>query len=126
MMRFSWAASLLAALLLAVPTKAVKKPQLPKLTKLDTAVYLASEFDAATTYHLLHTCGNGCYEANPMLRPLARNSGVFVMLGAGAFAVNYFAHRLENESHPRWGKALRVMAIGVHTFAGAHAIAGEP
>lgn len=121
-----WAAVLLTTVLFAAPARAVKKPRLPKLTKLDAAVYLASEFDAATTYHLLNTCGSGCYEANPMVRPFARNSGIFVMVGASAYAVNYFAHRLENNSHPRWAKGLRVMAIGVHAFAAAHAIAAEP
>lgn len=124
-MRFSWATSLLAVILLTVPARAVKKPRLPKLTKLDAAVYLASEFDAATTYHLLQNCGNGCYEANPMVRPFARNAGIFLMTGASAYAVNYFAHRLESQRHPRWAKALRIFAIGIHTFAGAHAIAAD-
>lgn len=126
MMRFSWASSLLAVILLAVPARAVKKPHLLiKVTKLDAAVYLASEFDAATTYHLLQNCGSGCYESNPMVRPFAHNSGIFVMTGASAYAVNYFAHRLKNGGHPRWAKALRIFAIGVHTFAGAHAIAAD-
>jgi hypothetical protein len=125
MMRSSWAASFLAVILLSVPARAVKKPHPPKLTKLDAAVYLASEFDAATTYHLLQNCGSGCYEANPVVRPFARNAGIFVMAGASAYAVNYFAHRLKNQSHPRWAKALRIVAIGVHTFAGAHAIAAD-
>jgi hypothetical protein len=125
MMRFSWAASLLAVVLLSVPARAVKKPHIHKLKKLDAAVYLAAEFDAATTYHLLQNCGNGCYEANPMVRPFARNAGIFFMAGASAYAVNYFAHRLEKQSHPRWAKALRIVAIGVHTFAGAHAVAAD-
>jgi|GEM_PF-2437755 len=126
MMRLSWAASLLAVILLGVPAWAVKKPHLPKMTKLDVAVYLASEFDAATTYHLLQNCGSGCYEANPMVRPFARNSGIFIMAGASAYAVNYFAHRLKNQSHSKWAKALRIVAIGMHAFAGAHAVAADP
>ena len=125
MKRLSWAASLMAVILFAVPAWAVKKPHGTKLTKLDLAVYLASEFDAATTYHLLQTCGSGCYEANPMVRPFARNSGIFVMAGASAYAVNYFAHRLKNRSHPRWAKALRIIAIGAHAYAGAHAVAAD-
>ena len=119
----SWLASRSTVILLAIPARAVKKPHVPKLTKLDVAVYLATEFDAATTYHVLRNCGSGCYEANPMVRPFARNPGIFVMAGASAYAVNYFAHGLENSSHPRWAKALRIVAIGVHTFAGAHAVA---
>lgn len=125
MMRRSQAAVLLAVILLAVPARAVKKPHRIKLTKLDVAVYLASEFDAAATYHLLHTCGSGCYEANPMVRPFARNPGVFAVVGASAYAVNYFAHRMENRSHPRWAKALRIIAIGAHALAGAHAVAAD-
>lgn len=125
MMRRSWAAGLLAVILLAVPAQAVKKPHRFKLSKLDAAVYLASEFDAAATYHLLRNCGNGCYEANPMVRPFARNPGVFAVAGASAYAVNYLAHRLENQKHPRWAKTLKVIAIGAHTFAGAHAVAAH-
>jgi Domain of unknown function (DUF5658) len=124
-MRLSWAASLMAVILFAVPAWGVKKPHRIRLTKLDAAVYLASEFDAATTYHLLQTCGSGCYEANPMVRPFAHNSGIFVMAGASAYAVNYFAHRLKNRRHPRWAKALRVIAIGMHVYAGAHAVAAD-
>lgn len=125
MMRFSWAASLLAMILLSVPARAVKKPRFLRLKKLDAAVYIASEFDAATTYHLLQNCGGSCYEANPMVRPFAKNPGIFFMAGASAYAVNYFAHRMENQRHPRWAKALRIVAIGVHTFAGVHAVGAD-
>jgi len=124
-MRLSWAVGLMAVILFAAPTWAVKKPHGIKLTKLDAAVYLASEFDAGATYHLLQNCRNRCYEANPMVRPFARNPGIFVVAGASAYAVNTIAHRLENRGHSRWAKALRIIAIGAHAFAGAHAVAAD-
>ena len=111
----------LALLMLAAPAGAVEKPH--RLTKLDLGVYLASEFDAATTYHLLQNCGGRCYEANPMVRRFAGNPGVFVALGASAYAVNYFARRLDNRGHHGWAKALRLFAIGAHVGAGAQALA---
>lgn len=122
-MRRSWAASLLAIILFAGPAWAVKKPHRIKLTKLGAAVYLASEFDAAATYHVLQNCGSGCYEANPMVRPFARNVGIFGVAGASAYAVNYFARKLSDRGHRRWATALRILAIGVHAGAGAHALA---
>ena len=110
-------------LMVAAPARAVRKPH--KLTKLDVGVYLASEFDAAVTYHALQNCGNRCYEANPMVRPLAGNAGVFVALGASAFAVNYLAHRLDNRGHHGWAKVLRFLAIGAHAGVGVQALALE-
>ena len=124
-MRCVWLAILAAVILLSVPARAAQEPHKATLTKLDAAVYLASEFDAATTYHLLRDCGSRCYEANPMVRPFARNPSIFVMAGASAYGVNYFAHRLESGSHRRWAMALRIIAIGIHTFAGAHAMTAE-
>lgn len=111
----------MAVFMVATSALAARKPH--KLSKLSAGVYLASEFDAATTYHLLQNCNRRCYEANPMVRPLARNPGVFVALGASAYAVNYFAGRLENRGHRRWAEALRVLAISVHAGAGAQALA---
>jgi len=111
----------MTTLMFAVPARAVKKPH--RLTKLDVGVYLSSEFDAAVTYHALQNCGNRCHEANPMVRPLASNAGVFVALGASAFAVNYLAHRLDNHGHHGWAKVLRLVAIGAHAGAGAQALA---
>jgi len=114
-------ASVVVLFMLAAPAFAMKKPR--RVAKLSTAVYLAAEFDAATTYHLLHSCGNRCYEANPMVRPFAGNPSIFLALGAGAYAVNYFAGRLKARGHPKWATALRVIAIGTHAGAGAHALA---
>lgn len=124
-MRHSYLASALALTLFSTPAWAVKKPHRVKLTKLDAAVYLATEFDAATTYHLLQNCGSGCYEANPMVRPFARNPGIFVVTGASAYSVNYIAHRLETGGHHRWATAFRILAIGVHAGAGARALTLE-
>jgi|SRR5690242_12399313 len=123
-------ASALTLILFSTPVWAVEnpsrpKPNRPKLTKLDAAVYLATEFDAATTYHLLQECGSGCAEANPMARPFARNPGLFVVMGASAYSVNYFARRLEDRGHRRWATAFRILVIGMHVGAGAHALALE-
>jgi hypothetical protein len=125
MMKGSCLASALSVIVLAAPAWSVEKPHWLKPTKLEIGVYLASEFDAATTYHLLQNCSSQCYEANPLVRPLARNPGVFVALGASAYGVNYFARRLENSGHHRWATALRVLAIGVHAGAGVQALALE-
>jgi hypothetical protein len=115
--------SALAVFTMTTSAWAVQKPH--RLTKLGAGVYLASEFDAATTYHLLQDCGNRCYEENPMLRPFAGNPSVFVVLGGSAYAVNYFAHKLQDRGYRRWAIALRLLAIGVHAGAGAHALALE-
>jgi hypothetical protein len=123
MVRRSCLAGAVVLILLATPAWAVKKPHRLKLTKLGAGVYHASEFDAAATYHLLQNCRNGCYEANPMVRPFARNPSVFVVAGARAYTVNYFARRLKNRGHHRWATALRILAIGVHAGAGAQALA---
>lgn len=118
-------ASALTLILFSTTARAVEKPHRLKMTKLDAAVYLATEFDAATTYHLLQDCGGGCREANPLVRPFARNPGMFVVMGASAYSVNYIAHRLENRGHHRWANAFRILAIGMHASAGAHALALE-
>jgi hypothetical protein len=118
-------ASALALILFSIPARAVEKPTGSKMTKLDAAVYLATEFDAATTYHLLQDCGSGCREANPLVRPFARNPGIFVVMGASAYSVNYIAHRLDDRGHHRWAKAFQILAIGMHAGAGAHALALE-
>ena len=120
-MKRSSLAGAAALLMLAGSAWAVQKPH--RLTKLGVGVYLASEFDAATTYHALQGCGNRCYEANPMVRPFAGNPGVFVALGASAYTVNYFARKLQDRGHRRWATALRVLVIGVHAGAGAHNLA---
>lgn len=121
MTKHAWLASVVAVFMVATSASAIQKQH--KVSKLGVGVYLASEFDAATTYHVLHSCGNRCYEANPMVRPLAHNPGIFVLLGASAYSVNYFAGRLENSGHHRWATVLRVFAIGVHVSAGAQALA---
>lgn len=114
-------ASIVAVLMLASSALAIQKQH--KLTKLGVGVYLASEFDAATTYHVLQNCGEQCYEANPMVRPFANNPGIFVALGASAYGINYFAEKLENSGHHRWATVLRVFAIGVHAGAGVQNLA---
>ncbi len=110
-------------LALAVPVfggEKAKKP--PRIEKLSAAVYLAAEFDAAATYHQLRSCGSGCYEANPLVRPIARNPGIFVALGASAFSVNYLAGKLKQDGHPHWAKFLKIVAIGAHAGAAAKAL----
>ena len=109
-------------LVLATPVFGVEKKP-PKIEKLSAAVYLAAEFDAAATYHLLQNCGDRCYEANPMMRPFARDPSIFVVVGASAYAVNYFAGKLKKRGHPRWAKALKVIVIGAHSGAGAYGLA---
>jgi hypothetical protein len=59
------------------------------------------------------------------VRPFAQNPGVFAVLGASAYTVNYLAGRLEDKGHSHWAEAVRLLAIGVHVGAGAHALALE-
>lgn len=121
MKRHAWLAGVAAVLMLAPSAFAIQKRH--KMSKLGVGVYLASEFDAATTYHALQTCRGGCYEANPMVRPFARNPGVFVVLGASAYSVNYLANRLQESGHRRWATVFRVLVIGVHAGAGIQNLA---
>ncbi len=114
--------SLVLLLMVAAPLFAEKEKKPHRISKLSAAVYVAGEFDAATTYHLLQNCGNRCYEANPMMRPFARNPSVFVAVGASAFTVNYFAGKLKKRGHPRWAKVLKIVVIAAHTGAGVQAL----
>jgi hypothetical protein len=123
MLKKACLAGAVAVFILSGLACALKKPH--KFSKLGAGVYLASEFDAATTYDSLRSCGSRCGEANPMVRPFAQNPGVFAVLGASAYTVNYLAGRLEDKGHSRWAKAVRLLAIGVHVGAGAHAPALE-
>jgi hypothetical protein len=118
-----WTLGVLLLALAAPALGAEREKQPPRIEKLSAAVYLAAEFDAAVTYHQLRNCGAGCYEANPMLRPVARNPGIFVALGASALGVNYLAGKLKEQGHPKWAKALKVLAIGAHAGAGVQALA---
>lgn len=121
MLKRSCLVSALAVFVIATSALGIKKPH--KLTKLGAGVYLASEFDAATTYHQLQICSGHCYEANPMVRPFASNPGIFVALGASAYTVNYFARKLDNRGHHRWATAVRIFAIGAHVGAGVQNLA---
>lgn len=121
MRKHVWLAGVVAVLLLAPSASAIQKRH--KISKLGVGVYLASEFDAATTFHALQTCRNGCYEANPMVRPFAKNPGVFFVLGVSAYSVNYLANRLQESGHHRWATVFRVLVIGVHTGAGIQNLA---
>lgn len=123
MLKKSCAAAAMVVFMFSSSAWAFKKPH--RIISLGTGVYLASEFDAATTYHLLQSCGSRCYEANPMVRPFAHNPGIFVVLGASAYTVNYLAGKLEDKGHSRWAKAIRLFAIGVHAGAGTHALTLE-
>lgn len=122
MVKLRCLSSVAVLLILAAPAGAIKKPR-HRIAKLSTGVYLAAEFDAATTYHALQNCRTGCYEANPLVRPFAHNPGIFVALGVSAYAVNYFAGRLKAHGHAKWATALQVIAIGSHAGAGVQALA---
>jgi hypothetical protein len=123
MAKHRYLASVTIFFMLAAPLFAEKEKKPHRIQKLAAAVYLSAEFDAATTYHLLQNCGNRCYEANPMIRPFARNPSIFVVVGASALTVNYFAGKLKKRGHPKWAKALQVLTIGAHAGAGAYGLA---
>jgi hypothetical protein len=117
-----WVSAVVLLALAAPVFGAEKEKKTPHIDKLSAAVYLAAEFDAAATYHQLRNCGNGCYEANPLLRPVARNPGIFVALGVSAYGVNYLAGKLKQTGHPRWAKVLKIVAVGTHTAAAVHTL----
>jgi len=102
---------LLAALLIPAPALAVRP--------LDLAVYASSEFDAATTYRAVRSCGAACIEANPILRPIAGNPAIFFALGGTAWLANREARYLREHGHGRWARAVQVLTVGMHVFAGA-------
>ena len=86
---------------------------------LNAAVLAASEFDATTTYQALNECPR-CYEANPILNPLATTPAIFPVLGGAAWEVNWVANKLRKRGHGKWAKGLQLIVIGLHTFAGVH------
>jgi hypothetical protein len=109
----------MAVVLSGAPGRAVEKPAGKVEKALSAAVVAASEFDAATTYHVLNSSPN-VHEANPMLGGMARTPAVFPLLGASAVAVDVVAARIRRNGHPRWARVIKFAAIGVHTFAGFH------
>lgn len=76
------------------------------------ASYGAAEFDAATTYSVIHNCSS-CRERDPLLKPFAGNPSIFVVMGASAWGMN-------RQAHGKWGKALEWTMIGAHIAAGIH------
>ena len=108
---------LILAFLITTSGWALEKP--PRTDRaLGAAVYAAAGFDAGTTYSLLNSCSQ-CYEANPVLRPVARTPAIFPVLLVTAWGVNRLAARVR-PNHPRWSRVIQVSAIGLHAFAGAH------
>lgn len=86
---------------------------------IDLAVLGASEFDATTTYRLVHG-STQYYERNPLVRPVAGSPAVFAVAGGSALLVNYLAKRARRSGHPRAARALQFAVMGVHVFAGIH------
>lgn len=103
---------LMASTAQAASLKKIVKP----LAKLSTLTVLAAEFDAVTTYQGLKS--GGAYEANPMMRPFARNASIFPVAGASALGVNFLGTRLKKSNHPKLGKAIQIIWIGAHVAAG--------
>ena len=82
------------------------------------ASYTASEFDASTTYVSLQNCS--CYEANPIIRPIASNPSIFFVYGAQAWVFNKASISLDNHGHSRWARVLQWGSIAAHSVAGIH------
>jgi len=122
MMRHSYLASVLAAMVIAAPALAVKKPTRPKPTKLEIGVYLASEFDAATTYDLLQNCTARCYEAT-LWSALSHAIRVSLLRWARALQRQLSCASDGQRRPPPLGKGIANFAICVHTGAGAQALA---
>jgi hypothetical protein len=103
---------LIASTAKGISLKKVVKP----IGKLSAATVASAEFDAATTYQAV---GSGrAYEANPMVRPFARNVSIFPVLGASAVGVNRASRWMKTNNHKKLGTTLQVLTIGLHTCAG--------
>lgn len=99
---------------------AVEKPKTTKLQAIErVAVYATAEFDAASTYHAIHSCPAGyvCQESNPAMRPLASTPAIFPVMAGSAWAVNYLARKV-SPNHPKLGRVIRWISIGGHLAAG--------
>ena len=109
------------ALALAVPVHGAKSTKKGgKLDKaLSLAVVAASQFDAATTYHVLNSSPY-LREGNPLIGGAAKTPAIFPVLAGTALATDWVASRLKADGHPKAGRAIKFVAIGVHVFAGAH------
>lgn len=101
---------------------AVKKPKAINAKILErVAVYTSAEFDAATTYHTIHSCPPGyvCRESNPFMAPLAGSPAIFpVMLGT-AWAADDLSRKI-SPHHPKLGRVIRWISIGGHLAAGVN------
>lgn len=99
---------------------AIKKPKISKEVMLErVAVYATAEFDAASTYHAIHSCPTGfvCRESNPFMRPIAGSPAIFPIMAGSAWAVDYLARKV-SPGHPRIGRVIRWVSIGGHLAAG--------
>lgn len=83
-------------------------------------VYVAGQFDAATTYYTLNHC-RGCYEVNPLLKPIAKTPLVF-----GGIAIGDSVYLLANgklyRRHRRLFYAVMAGEIALHIYCGVHNI----
>lgn len=99
---------------------AIKKPKAINANTLErVAVYASAEFDAATTYHAIHTCpaGYSCRESNPFMRPLADSPAIFPVMAGSAWAADYLSRKV-SPGHPKLGRVIRWISIGGHLAAG--------
>ena len=93
------------------------QPAATRIPWRNLAVYAAAEYDAATTYNL-RNC-QPCYEANPVMRPFARNISIFPVEAATAWVTNKFSTMLDRSGHERFGRVLQWSVIAAHTAAGS-------
>lgn len=111
-MRAAYLILVLCPLLAAQVQPAVKS--IPWTT---VAVYAAAEYDAATTYSL-RECQK-CYEANPVMKPFAKNPSIFAVEGLTAWITNRFAGVLDDNGHPKWARTVQWTVISAHAGAGS-------
>lgn len=86
---------------------------------MNAAVLAAAEVDAATTQNALEDCRN-CYESNPIVRPIARNAGIYAFSAGTSILVNWGANEIARHGHPKLAKALQLYVTGLHSIAGIH------
>lgn len=89
-------------------------------TKAKVPLWVAGQFDAATTYYTLNHC-RSCYEANPFYKPFSNNPSAFPAMAIGDSLYLSFNSYLYHHSHKAAYIAL-AGEIALHIYCGIHNI----
>lgn len=84
-------------------------------------MYIAGEFDAATTYSILNSCSTCYYELNPLYKPFASNPSAFpaMFIGDNIYLATF---QKLHRNHKKLAWTLYGVAIALHVYCGVHNI----